>query len=212
MNQINLPLAKALQMQSLGQITLIDASPNQLESIDHKDGLLWKDNFEELLHKATHVSPDKIASFFSAKYRVCIPSTITEGENEVYMWRYLHGIPNNNIQDKITDTTEYVYILVNDHYKGMVKIGMTTSTVEKRVGSINSSGVLDEWQPLFALPVKKGSAYRIENSVHKFFADARVDSSGGSSREFFNLTPFQAFDKVREVGATFQVGEPIYFN
>lgn len=212
MNQINLPLDQALQMQSLGQITLIDASPNQLEPIDHIDGLLWKDNFEELLHKVTHVSPERIASFFSAKYRVCIPSTITEGENEVYMWRYLHGIPNGNIQDKITDTTEYVYVLVNDHYKGMVKIGMTTSTVEKRVGSINNSGVLSEWQPLFALPVKKGSAYKVEQAVHKFFADARVDSSGGSSREFFNLTPFQAFDKVREVGATFQVGEPIYFN
>ena len=85
MNQINLPLAKALKMQSVGQITLIDASPSQLEIIDHEDGVLWKDNFQQLLHKATHVSPDRIASFFSAKYRVCIPSTITEGENTVYM-------------------------------------------------------------------------------------------------------------------------------
>lgn len=212
MNQINLPLAKALQMQSLGQITLIDASPNQLEPIDHIDGLLWKDNFEELLHKVTHVSPERIASFFSAKYRVCIPSITTEGESTVHVWRYLHGIPNGNIQDKITDSTEYIYVLVNSHYKGVVKIGMTTNTVEKRVGSINNSGVLDEWQPLFALPVKKGSAYKVEQAVHKFFANVRVDSSGGSSREFFNVTPFQAFDKVREVGATFQVGEPIYFN
>lgn len=212
MNQINLPLEKALQMQSVGQITLIDACPGQLPPIDHKDGLLWKDNFKDLLHKAAHVSPDKITSFFNAKYTICIASTITEGENTVYVWRYIHGIPNTSIENTITDSTEYVYVLTNDHYNGMVKIGMTTSTVEKRVGSINSSGVLDEWLPLFALPVKKGCAYRVESAVHKFFGDVRVSSSGGSTREFFNITPFQAFDKVREVGAAFQVGEPIYFN
>jgi hypothetical protein len=212
MNQINLPLDKALRMQSKGQITLVDASPNQLEVIDHTDGVLWKDNFQQLLFKASHVSPDKIASFFNAKYRVCISSTVTEGENEVYIWRYLHGIENTSIQNKTADNVEYIYVLTNDHYKGMVKIGMTTDTVKKRVGSINNSGVLDEWQPVFALAVKKGSAYKVEQAIHKFFADVRVDSSGGSSREFFKLTPFQAFDKVREVGAIFQVGEPIYFN
>ena len=212
MNQINLSLDKALRMQGKGQITLIDASPNQLESIDHADGLLWKDNFQQLLFKASHVSPDKIASFFNAKYRVCISSAITEGESKVYVWRYLHGIENTSIQNRTADNVEYIYVLTNDHYKGMVKIGMTTSTVDKRVGSINSSGVVDEWQPIFALAVKKGSAYKVEHAVHKFFANVRVDSSGGSSREFFKLTPFQAFDKVREVGALFQVGEPIYFN
>jgi len=211
MNQISLPLDKALRMQSKGQITLVDASPNQLESIDHNDGLLWKDNFQQLLFKASHISPERIPSYYTAKYRICIPFIITEGENEVYIWRYLHGIENNSIQNKTTDNVEYIYVLTNDHYKGMVKIGMTTSTVDKRVGSINSSGVVDEWQPVFALGVKKGSAYKVEHAVHKFFADVRVDSSSGSSREFFNLTPFQAFDKVREVGALFQVGEPIYF-
>lgn len=212
MNQINLPLDKALRMQSKGQITLVDASPNQLEAIDHSDGMLWKDNFQQLLFKASHISPERIPSYFTAKYRICIPFTITEGENEVHVWRYLHGIENTSIQNKTADNVEYIYVLTNDHYKGMVKIGMTTDTVEKRVGSINNSGVLDEWQPLFALPVKKGSAYKVEQAVHKFFVDVRVDSSGGSSREFFKLTPFQAFDKVREVGAIFQVGEPIYFN
>ena len=212
MNQINLPLDKALQMQSKGQITLVDASPNQLPVVDHKYGSLWRDNFQQLLNKAPGVSRDKITRFFNAKYTICIDSQITEGDNQVFVWRYIHGIANSTIKQLTKDTIEYVYVFTNDHYSDTVKIGITRDTVTKRALSVNSSGVIDEWIPVFALPVRKGCSVKVEQSVHKFFDDVRVTSSSGSKREFFKLTPFQAFDKIREVGALFQVGEPLYFN
>ena len=70
---------------------------------------------------------------------------------------------------------------------------------------------MEEWVPRFALPVRKGTAYRVEQSVHDFFASVRVSSDQGGSREFFMVPPLAAFDKVREIGALFTVGEPIIY-
>jgi len=33
----------------------------------------------------------------------------------------------------------------------------------------------------------------------------------GGSREFFEVSPLTAFDKVREIGALFMVGDPIIY-
>jgi len=46
---------------------------------------------------------------------------------------------------------------------------------------------------------------------HKFFASSRISSDKGGSREFFKVDPLTAFDKVREVGALFMVGNPIVY-
>jgi hypothetical protein len=39
----------------------------------------------------------------------------------------------------------------------------------------------------------------------------RVTSDQGNEREFFRLDPLTAFDKLREVGALFQAGNPIVY-
>jgi hypothetical protein len=51
----------------------------------------------------------------------------------------------------------------------------------------------------------------VEKAVHKHFSSVRVSSDRGGSREFFKVTPFEAFDKIREVGALFTVGECIIY-
>lgn len=211
MNFIELTQKEALEMESQGLITLIDASPSLLDYINHQRGKLWKENFHNLCLKVHHLPITKVIGFFKPKYIVCIDSITTTMENTQYTWRYLYGIENKDILDKTQNNIEYIYVLTNPEYPDLVKIGMTTDTVQRRVNSINNASTLSEWEPIFALPVEKGKAFDIEQAIHKHFEHLRVSSNKGSKREFFSLSPFTAFDKIREVGALFQVGEPIIF-
>ncbi len=70
---------------------------------------------------------------------------------------------------------------------------------------------MTEWVPKFALPVEAGTALRVEQQLHKYFSDLRVNSDQGNEREFFKLDPLTAFDRLREMGALFQVGNPIVY-
>jgi hypothetical protein len=153
---------------------------------------------------------DKI-SLQQAKYLIEVGEGIVDTDTNTYSWRYFHGIENSKIKEKSTDDIEYVYVLVNPGYTSLVKIGMTIHDVHRRVTSINATATVEEWVPKFALPVRKGTALKVEKAVHKHFNSVRVSSDRGGSREFFKVTPFEAFDKIREVGALFTVGECIIY-
>jgi len=202
-------LSQAMSYELLGDITIVDPSPESLGAIGDK-GLTWKENFIKLQSKHRHISPDKLMNFLSAKYTIEIaeqPNYITN----TFSWRYLYGVENSKIKDKSKDNIEYVYILVNSGYPNLVKIGMTVTTVDSRVTGLNASSTVDEWQAKFAVAVEKGSAYRVEQAVHKHFASQRVSSDMGGSREFFKVDCLTAFDKLREVAALFMVGDPIVY-
>lgn len=202
-------LREALLLELQGIITIADSSSESLDPIGDT-GKTWKENFTRLQSKHRHISPDKLMTFLNARYVIEIaeqPNYITN----TFSWRYLHGIENSNIQDKSKDNIEYVYILVNAGYPNLVKIGMTVTTVSNRVTGLNASSTVNEWQAKFALPVEKGSAYKVEQAVHTFFASSRTSSDKGGSREFFEVSVFTAFDKVREIGAMFMVGDPIVY-
>lgn len=199
---------EALTLQEEGKITLVDVSRGQLPAVETEHGQLWKDNFERLLTKVPHISPEKVLDFFSAKYVAEIKDSISDGE---IVWRFLYGIENKQIQGKTKDNVEYVYILTNAGYPDLVKIGMTITDVPSRVTGINTAGTLYEWEPKFAIPVEKGSAMRIERQVHAALASLRVSSDRGSSREFFSIDPISALDKLREIGSLSMVGNPITF-
>jgi hypothetical protein len=202
-------LEQAVKLESKGKITIADPSPESLGPIGDS-GKTWKENFIKLQSKHRHISPDKLMSFLNARYLI----EVTEEPNVIsntFSWRYLHGVENCKIKDKSKDNVEYVYILVNNGYPNLVKIGMTVTTVDSRVTGLNASSTVDEWVAKFAIPVEKGSAYKIEQAVHTFFASQRVSSDKGGSREFFEVSPLTAFDKVREIGALFMVGDPIVY-
>lgn len=206
-DKISLTTAKVLEQT--GHITIVDASPESLPFL--KEGVQWKENFKNLQSKHRHISPDKLLTFLSARYLIEVEEGLVDVDTNTFSWRYLHGIENSKIKDLLTDDVEYVYVLVNPGYKNLVKIGMTIHDVHRRVTSINATATVEEWIPKFALPLKKGSALRVEKAVHAFFRSERVSSDLGSSREFFTLDPLTAFDKVREVGAVFTVGNPITY-
>lgn len=206
-DKISLHTAKQLELT--GHITIVDASPESLGPLGDQ-GKTWKENFIKLQSKHRHISPDKLLNFLSAKYIIEVAEKTNE-ETNTYSWRYLYGIQNSKINDKSTNNIEYVYILVNAGYPNLVKIGMTITTVCARVAGLNASSTVNEWVAKFALPLEKGSAYKVEQAVHAHFASQRVSSDQGGSREFFEVDPLTAFDKVREIGALFAVGNPIVF-
>ncbi len=203
-------LLEAMSFESVGDITIVDASPESLPPFG-ENGKRWKENFITLQSKYRHISPDKLLNFLSAKYLIEINEGTVDRDSNTFSWRYLYGVENAKVKEKSLDDIEYVYILVNPGYPSLVKIGMTIHDVNRRVTSINATATVEEWVPKFALPVRKGKAFQVERAVHKFFASQRVSSDLGNSREFFTLDPLTAFDKVREVGALFMVGNPIIF-
>ena len=206
-DKISLDTAK--ELEQIGQITIVDASPESLGPIKGK-GTEWKQNYQTLQAKYRHISPEKLMAFLDARYSIEVIEQTNDTTN-TFSWRYIHGIENCKILARTTDDIEYVYILVNAGYPHLVKIGMTIKEVSARVMGLNASSTVDEWEAKFALPVSKGNAIKVEQSVHKFFASSRISSDKGGSREFFEVDPLTAFDKVREIGAIFMVGNPIVY-
>lgn len=203
-------LQQAQDLVESGHITIVDASPETIPAFPG-DGKQWKENFIRLQERHRHIQAHRLLDFLSAKYLIEINEGCINKETSTYSWRYVHGIENSKIKERSTDSTEYVYVLVNPGYPSLVKIGMTIHDVHRRVTSINATATVDEWVPKFALPVRKGCAMKVEKAVHKHFDSVRVSSDKGGSREFFTLSPLTAFDKVREVGVLFTVGEPIIY-
>ena len=62
-------LTTARELERTGHITIVDASPESLTPIGHA-GIEWKQNFKTLQEKNRQISPDKILSFYNAKYSI----------------------------------------------------------------------------------------------------------------------------------------------
>lgn len=75
-----------------------------------------------------------------------------------------------------------VYVLTNEAMPGLVKIGLTTDSVESRIAQLTShSGIPLPFECYFAAEV--GEASRIESILHQLFSENRVNPR----REFFRL-------------------------
>jgi hypothetical protein len=79
---------------------------------------------------------------------------------------------------------DIVYVLTNEAMPGLVKIGLTTDSVEARLTNLSShTGVPLAFECYFAAEVK--DAARIERTLHQLFAESRINPK----REFFRLDP-----------------------
>jgi hypothetical protein len=77
---------------------------------------------------------------------------------------------------------EIVYVLTNEAMPGLVKIGLTTDSVEARLTQLSShTGVPLPFECYFAAEVDDSA--RIEKILHQLFADHRINPK----REFFRL-------------------------
>lgn len=83
---------------------------------------------------------------------------------------------------------EIVYVLVNEAMPDLVKIGLTTGSLEERIKHLNSAtGVPLPFECIYAAEVDDAS--RVEKILHTLFSENRINPK----REFFRL----AHERVR---------------
>jgi len=96
---------------------------------------------------------------------------------------------------------EWIYVLVNRLMPGVIKIGMTTTSVNQRVKEINqATGVIDKWFPVSKY--KCVHSHDLEQEVHRFLEDRghRINPN----REGFDLDVETAVEIIKELGRKYQ--------
>lgn len=86
---------------------------------------------------------------------------------------------------------EIVYVLTNEAMDGLVKIGLTTTSVEERIKQLDNTSLPLPFQCFYAAEV--ANAALVESKLHKIFADKRVRSN----REFFRVSANQVREAVQ---------------
>lgn len=93
----------------------------------------------------------------------------------------------------------YIYILSNKYYRNgnLLKIGMTSRTVDKRVGELNRAfGVPEDFYVVFKKQARVPSV--AEKEIHRRLSRYRINKS----REFFLVDSSVAIDAVTDVCKT----------
>lgn len=79
-----------------------------------------------------------------------------------------------------------VYILTNEAMPGLIKIGLTNSTLEQRMLSLDTTSVPLSFECYYAARVSDSA--KIERALHVGLGDHRVRNN----REFFRIDPYRA--------------------
>lgn len=199
-------LSEALEKEASGEITIVSTrQDSDLVSYEKKE---WRSNFINLRLKAPHVDITKLFSYYPSLFLIEVLRENSENPN-VIQWDYFRGIVNSN--NNSSDNVEYIYILTNKDYPDLVKIGMTVKTPEKRLVSINSTGVVSHWKLAFSLPITPGNSYAVEQQIHKYFASSRYHAENIDDKEMFFLELPQAIEQVRRIAQYFTAGDPNFY-
>ena len=94
-----------------------------------------------------------------------------------------------NVRLKILSKTGYIYFLTNPSYEGLLKIGVTSRTIQERLSELRTTGVPAPFHcvALFQVGDPKGT----ELHVHRALKDYRESSD----REFFRISLKAALEK-----------------
>lgn len=77
-----------------------------------------------------------------------------------------------------------IYVLTNEAMPGIVKVGLTTDSVEGRITQLSSfTGVPLPFECYFAAEVK--DCAKLEKTLHQLFSESRINPK----REFFKIDP-----------------------
>jgi hypothetical protein len=101
-----------------------------------------------------------------------------------------------NIEKQLTPGSNkgYVYILINDSYEGLVKIGKTTRTVEERIKELSShSGVPSPFKIAYHKFVSNCSL--VEEQTHIKLHEFRYKKN----REFFKISTMEAIKCINTI-------------
>jgi hypothetical protein len=208
MTQIN--LIQALEMESHGELILYHTNNAQSSLNEYPQFPSWKSNFQELKNKYKKIPRGKLLDFISFDFVIEHKEELMNKEPQQLIWTYMYGNRCESALKLHHSTTkgQYVYVLTNEAYPGICKIGKAVSPIS-RVKQINGAGIVSEWQLRWALPVSDG--YALENIVHQNLEVVRMNSFQGSSREFFQISFEEAIQTIENFGEMFKVNEGIYY-
>ena len=129
-------------------------------------------------------------NFQGATHFTRIPSF--DGWENIEYYRFIGShLENESPRNRLGG---YVYILVNGAYPNKCKIGMTTSSPEKRLAQINSAGVVNDWE--IAYSYKCSRPFDFEQAIHIRLEDLR----SRADREFFDIDLNDAIQLIEEMG------------
>lgn len=86
---------------------------------------------------------------------------------------------------------EIVYVLVNEAMPGYVKIGLTNTSLEERIRSLDTTSVPLPFECFYAARVR--NCREVERLLHDTFLDFRVRSN----REFFEVSPERVVSAIK---------------
>jgi hypothetical protein len=169
----------------------------------------WKSNYIKVLNKYKKVPLQRLIEFLNFDY--IIEYKFQEpGDANTINWTYCYGKTPESVYklEHSFNKGKYVYILTNDAYPGICKIGKAIQPTH-RVTKVNGSGTVSEWQLRWALPVSDD--YKVESIVHKTLEHLRMSSFQGSSREFFSISLDEAIKTIEDLGQEFKTSEGVYY-
>jgi len=203
-------ISQALKMESHGELILYHTNSAQSSLNEYSQFSSWKSNFQELKTKYKKIPRGKLLDFISFDFIIEHKEELIEQDPQQLVWTYMYGNRRESALKLHHSTTkgQYVYVLTNEAYPGICKIGKAVSPIS-RVKQINGAGIVSEWQLRWALPVSNG--YALETIVHQHLETVRMNSFQGSSREFFEITLEEAIQTIENFGEMFKVNEGIYY-
>ena len=204
-------LEELLQLEKDGLVTIYCTWNPTADQISYTglDLAKYHSNFQDLTFKYRKVSIDKILGFIDCEYYSDVIGHIDD-ETKSITWIYLHAkdISRLSLYDLSQSKGKYVYILTNDAYPGICKIGKAVNPSD-RINQINGAGTVSEWTLRYALPVIDD--YKVENLVHRHLSTVRKDSDQGHAREFFEVDFETAVRTLEYYGKDFVNGDPVVY-
>jgi hypothetical protein len=113
----------------------------------------YYDNFQKLLQKYPRIPSESILDFIGCEYVSEIEVRSNDDSGSI-TWILLYAKDKLKLQDldRARSSGKYVYVLTNDAYPNLCKIGKAVNP-EGRMKGVNSAGTVSEWVLRYALPV-----------------------------------------------------------
>lgn len=148
---------------------------------------------------------DSIDSFFhfkipSEKYTTDLEDKQTEFEKQILPFLE-HRLGKFEREKQATSVYSYVYILSNESYPNIYKIGSTSGTPRDRAAELSSTGVLHPFKVSFQIQLKNAEYYELK--IHKILDSYRVKNN----REFFQMELNEIKKILKQVSAITERGE-----
>jgi hypothetical protein len=204
-----IPYTQALEMEMNEELIIYHTDRTLTPLNEEPRFSSWKTNYKKLTQKFKKVPLPKLIEFLNFDYIIEYKYQ-EQGDTPTTIWVYAYGktLDKAHTLEHSYNKGKYVYILTNEAYPGICKIGKAIQPTY-RVTKVNGSGTVSEWVLRWALPVSDD--YKVESIVHKTLEHLRMNSFQGSSREFFSISLEEAIQTIENLGEEFKTHKAVWY-